>query len=78
MSAEGVKSIIGQMISEPGFKKEFHRDPTRTIAKSGYAVNQDEAVALSFINENDLQVLSQIRKFGSTAVCSVDVRAAAR
>jgi hypothetical protein len=78
MAAEGVKSVIGRMINEPGFRREFSLDPEGAIAKSGYTVTQDEMRTLASLNDEDFRAVDAYRKMGNTAVCSVDVRAAAR
>jgi hypothetical protein len=56
MSQEGVRRVVGRLISDPEFKKAFHDNPQGAIEKSGYAVAPNELQALSKIKAGDLAV----------------------
>lgn len=56
MSQEGVRKVVGRMISDPGFAKTFHQNPQGAIASAGYAVDAHELAALQKIKPNDFHL----------------------
>jgi hypothetical protein len=72
MSQEGVRKVIGKLISDPGFNKEFYRDPKKAIESTGYAVNTDEFSALSKIKPEDFKLVIGKRPGAGVASFSVE------
>lgn len=56
MSNEGVKQVIGTLISNPTFQKAFFANPRRTLKNSGYALTPTEIRALIRIKKKDIDV----------------------
>lgn len=56
MSQEGVRKVIGKMISEPNFAKAVHANAATAIAGSGYALDTREVAAISKIKPGDLSL----------------------
>lgn len=56
MSSQGVLNVIGRIITDEQFKKEFFEDPKLAVEHSGYAVAPDELAALAEIKPTELKI----------------------
>ncbi len=75
MSEQGVKKLMGRLIADDKFKKEFFANPTHAIAESGYHLEPNEIQAVSKLKAQDLLVNFK-RGPGSVASYELDVRSA--
>lgn len=75
MSQEGVKKLIGRMISDQDFSNAFHADPKAAIKASGYGLTPKEIAAVSKLTPNDLTVKLK-PGLGPVASYEIDVRSA--
>ncbi|MES2979604.1 MAG: NHLP-related RiPP peptide [Pseudomonadota bacterium] len=76
MSQEGVKKLIGRMISDDQFRNTFNADPKAAIAQSGYHLEQHEIAAVSKLKPQDLQVKLKPGPGAAAASYEIDVRSA--
>lgn len=56
MSQEGVKKAIGMMVSDSKFRAAMFRDPKRTVARAGLALDAKELAAISKLKPSDLVI----------------------
>lgn len=55
MSQEGIKKLIGRIITDEEFKKGFFENRARTVKMSGYDVSLQELEALATLKAEDLE-----------------------
>lgn len=56
MSKEGIKKLIGRMITDDEFKDSFFANREKTVNASGYDVSAQELEALANLRADDLGV----------------------
>jgi hypothetical protein len=76
MSQQGVKKVVGSLISDPSFAAAFHANPQKTVHDHGLDVDANEIAALSKLKASDLQVAVHQRPGGTVASYEIDVRSA--
>jgi hypothetical protein len=74
MSEQGVKKIMGRLVADDKFRKEFFANPQHAITESGYHLEVNEVTALSKLKASDLQV--NFKRGGTVASVELDVRSA--
>lgn len=75
MSQQGVKKLVGRLISDDSFRKAFHDNPSKATAESGYHLDERELAALAKLKPTDLQVNVK-HGHGTAASYELDVRSA--
>lgn len=59
MSQSGVERILGRMITDPGFREDFLRDPVMAGLRIGVGLTRDEIDALRRTSSEALAAFSQ-------------------
>jgi hypothetical protein len=63
MSVEGMRQVIGRMISDPAYNAAVNSDPQGTLGKSGFDLTPEEIGALGKITPDELNSgLSQLNQ----------------
>ena len=70
MTEKGVKGVIGKLVTDNNFQKEFFKDPHATIEESGFHISEKERNILVKIKPSDLQfnIGSKLNEVGKGVV----------
>jgi len=75
MSKEGVRKIVGRMVSDSKFRTAVLKRPKTASAGSGYSVTTKELAAISRLKNDDFKVKVKTRPgAGGVASYDIDVR----
>ena len=66
MPQEGVRRVIGKMISDPGFRAAVTKDPHGSL--EGYHLSTQEVAAIAKIKPSDLNVAINTKPGSTVAV----------
>jgi hypothetical protein len=56
MTEEGLKMLVGRLVSDENFKAEFFSNRKQAVQKSGYSISEEEFQALERIKEKDFKI----------------------
>ena len=67
MTTEGVRKVMGRLMTDEKFKEEFFKDSAAAVKRSGYAVDKMETNALSKLKPEDVAFDVNKRIIGEAA-----------